>query len=145
MKIVLQRVKHSSVRVNGEMVGSIQKGMMILLGVHKDDTIDNAAFLAAKCADLRIFSDSEGKMNLSLGDVNGEALVISQFTLLGNCTKGRRPSYIEAAGPGLGKEIYDCFVAELKKHVPVVATGIFGAMMDVELVNDGPVTLILEK
>lgn len=145
MKIVLQRVKHSSVRVNGETVGSIQKGVMILLGVHKDDTIDKAAILAAKCADLRIFSDSEGKMNLSLSDVNGGALVVSQFTLLGNCTKGRRPSYIEAAEPGKGKQLFDRFVAELKKRVPVVATGIFGAMMDVELVNDGPVTLLLEK
>ena len=145
MKIVLQRVKHSSVRVNGETVGSIQKGVMILLGVHKDDTIDKAAILAAKCADLRIFSDSEGKMNLSLSDVNGGALVVSQFTLLGNCTKGRRPSYVEAAEPGKGKQLFDRFVAELKKRVPVVATGIFGAMMDVELVNDGPITLLLEK
>lgn len=145
MRIVLQRVKHSNVKINGKIVGSIDKGVIILLGVHKNDTIDKAAFLAAKCADLRIFSDSDGKMNLSLGDINGEALVVSQFTLFGNCTKGRRPSYIEAAEPDKGKLLYDCFVAELKKRVTKVATGIFGAMMDVELVNDGPVTLILEK
>jgi D-aminoacyl-tRNA deacylase len=145
MRIVLQRVKHSSVRISGKLVGSIDKGIMVLIGVHKDDTIDKAAFLATKCADLRIFSDSNGKMNLSLGDVNGEALVVSQFTLFGDCAKGRRPSYIEAAEPGKGKQLYDCFVAELKKRVPKVATGIFGAMMDIELVNDGPVTLILDK
>lgn len=145
MKIVLQRVKSSSVRINGQTVGAINRGILVLLGVHKDDTPDKAAFLAAKCADLRIFSDANGKMNLSLCDVNGEALVVSQFTLFGDCTKGRRPSFIEAALPDKGKQLYDLFVAGLKKRVPIVATGIFGAMMDVELVNDGPVTLILEK
>jgi D-tyrosyl-tRNA(Tyr) deacylase len=145
MKIVLQRVKHANVKINDAIVGSIQKGVLILLGVHKDDTPDKAAFLAAKCADLRIFSDEEGKMNLSLADVNGEALVVSQFTLFGNCSKGRRPSWIDAAEPDKGKLFYEYFVSELKKRVPKVATGVFGAMMDVELVNDGPVTLILEK
>jgi D-aminoacyl-tRNA deacylase len=145
MRIVLQRVKQSSVKINGSVVGSIDRGIMVLLGVHRDDTPDKAAFLAAKCADLRIFSDGEGKMNLSLVDVGGEALVVSQFTLFGDCTKGRRPSYIEAAEPDKGKLLYDLFVTEIKKRVPKVATGIFGAMMDVELVNDGPVTLLLEK
>jgi D-aminoacyl-tRNA deacylase len=145
MKIVLQRVKHSCVKINGTIVGSINQGVMLLLGVHRDDTPDKAAFLAAKCAGLRIFSDNEGKMNLSLTEVNGEALVVSQFTLFGDCAKGRRPSYIEAAEPDKGKLLYDFFVAELKKRVPKVATGIFGAMMEVELVNDGPVTLLLEK
>lgn len=145
MKIVLQRVKSSSVTINGQTVGAINRGILVLLGVHKDDTPDKAAFLAARCADLRIFSDANGKMNLSLCDVNGEALVVSQFTLFGDCTKGRRPSFIEAALPDKGKQMYDLFVAGLKKRVPIVATGIFGAMMDVELVNDGPVTLILEK
>jgi D-aminoacyl-tRNA deacylase len=145
MRIVLQRVKSSSVKISGKTVGAINKGILVLLGVHKDDTPDKAAFLAARCADLRIFSDTDGKMNLSLCDVKGEALVVSQFTLFGDCTKGRRPSFIEAALPDKGKLLYDFFVAELKKRVPIVATGIFGAMMDVELVNDGPVTLILEK
>lgn len=145
MRIVLQRVKHADVKINATVVGAVQKGVLILLGVHKDDTPDKAAFLAAKCADLRIFSDSLGKMNLSLADVNGEALVVSQFTLFGNCSKGRRPSYIDAAEPDKGKLLYEYFVAELKKRVPKVATGVFGAMMDVTLVNDGPVTLLLEK
>ena len=145
MKIVLQRVKSSSVKINGKLVGAIDKGILVLLGVHKDDTIDKAAFLAAKCADLRIFSDNDGKMNLSLFDVNGEALVVSQFTLFADCTKGRRPSYIEAAEPEKGKLLYECFVSELRKRVQKVATGIIGDMMEVELVNDGPVTLILDK
>lgn len=145
MKIVLQRVKHANVTVDGKITGSINKGILILLGVHNDDTEQQADFLAAKCAELRIFSDSEKKMNLSLNDVDGEALVVSQFTLYGNCRKGRRPSYIDAAPPDKGERLYDYFVGKMKEHARVVQTGIFGAMMDVELVNDGPVTIILEK
>ncbi len=145
MKIVLQRVKHAKVTVDGKITGSINKGILILLGVHKDDTEQQADFLAAKCAELRIFSDSERKMNLSLKDVDGEALVVSQFTLYGNCRKGRRPSYVDAASPDKGKRLYEYFVEKIKGHARVVQTGIFGAMMDVELVNDGPVTIILEK
>lgn len=145
MKIVLQRVKSASVTVDGTITGSIRKGMLILLGVHKDDTKEQADFLAAKCADLRIFPDDEYKMNRSLKDVNGEVLVVSQFTLYGNCKKGRRPSYTNAAPPDKGEQLYEYFVNKMKEHADVVQTGIFGAMMDVELVNDGPVTIILEK
>ena len=145
MRIVLQRVSRASVRVNGSTAGSINRGILLLVGVHRDDTADSAGFLAAKCADARIFPDAEGKMNLSLKEVQGEALVVSQFTLFGDCSKGRRPSFIDAAPPEKGKALYEHFVAELKKQVSRVETGIFGAMMEVELVNDGPVTLLLEK
>jgi D-aminoacyl-tRNA deacylase len=145
MKIVFQRVRHASVRVNGSTVGSIGNGALILLGVHKEDSAEAVDFLAAKCADLRVFSDDQGKMNLSLRETGGEALVVSQFTLLGDCSKGRRPSFIEAAPPEKGKELYELFVNRLKTLVPKVETGVFGAMMEVELVNDGPVTMILER
>lgn len=145
MKIVLQRVKRAQVTVDGKITGSINNGILILLGVHKDDTEQEANFLAAKCAELRIFPDSERKMNLSLHDVNGEVLVVSQFTLYGNCKKGRRPSYVHAASPDKGERLYEYFVERMKEHAKVVQTGIFGAMMDVELVNDGPVTIILER
>lgn len=145
MKIVLQRVKNSRVIINGSTVGQIGKGVLILLGIHIDDSSGDAEYLAAKCAELRIFDDPDGKMNLSLKDIDGEALVVSQFTLFGDCSKGRRPSYIEAARPEKGNELYEYFVAQLRKYIPKVETGVFGAMMDVELVNDGPVTLLLEK
>jgi D-aminoacyl-tRNA deacylase len=145
MRIVLQRVSRAGVTINGTAVASIGKGVLLLVGVHREDTADVAGFLAAKCASVRIFPDAEGRMNLSLGEVNGEALAVSQFTLLGDCTRGRRPSFIDAAGPEKGKELYELFVSELRKLVPEVKTGVFGAMMEVELVNDGPVTLILEK
>ena len=145
MKIVLQRIKRAHVTVDGKITGSINKGILILLGVHKDDTELQADFLAAKCAELRIFPDSERKMNLSLYDVNGEVLVVSQFTLYGDCKKGRRPSYTNAAPPDKGERLYEYFVEKMKEHARIVQTGIFGAMMDVELVNDGPVTIILEK
>jgi len=145
MRLVLQRVKTARVAINGQSVGSIGNGILILLGVHKDDTLEKADFLAVKCVDLRIFSDDRGKMNLSLIDIGGEALVVSQFTLFGDCSKGRRPSFIEAAPPEKGKMLYEYFVLKLKERVKKVETGVFGAMMDVELVNDGPVTLILEK
>ena len=145
MKIVLQRVKHCRVSINGDTTGSIGKGILVLLGIDKKDTSAEADFLAEKCASLRIFPDDQGKMNLSLIEVKGDAMVVSQFTLFGDCSKGRRPSFAQAAEPEKGKELYDYFVKQLKKHVPCVETGVFGAMMDVELVNDGPVTLVLEK
>ena len=145
MRIVLQRVKTANVSINGHTVGSTGQGIVVLLGVHKDDTPEKADFLVAKCADLRIFSDKQGKMNLSLSDIGGEALIVSQFTLFGNCSKGRRPSFIEAAPPEKGKMVYEHFVKKMKERVKKVETGVFGAMMDVELVNDGPVTLVLEK
>jgi D-aminoacyl-tRNA deacylase len=145
MRIVLQRVSRAGVSIAGATTASIGKGMLLLVGVHRDDTPEVAGFLAAKCASVRIFADAEGKMNLSLSEVNGEALVVSQFTLLADCGSGRRPSFIDAAPPEKGKALYELFVAEFKKRVPRVATGVFGAMMDVELVNDGPVTLVLER
>jgi D-tyrosyl-tRNA(Tyr) deacylase len=145
MRIVLQRVKHASVTINGRVVGQIGPGVLILLGVHASDTSDAADFLAQKCADLRIFDDDQGKMNRSLLDVKGEALVVSQFTLYADTSHGRRPSYIEAARPEIAVPLYEHFVAALRKLVPKVETGEFGAMMDVALVNDGPVTLVLER
>lgn len=145
MKIVLQRVKKSKVVVDGKVVGSIGKGVLILLGIHKDDTKQNADYLVSKCIDLRIFPDEDSRMNRSLEDVNGEALVVSQFTLYGDCKKGRRPSYAKAAPPEKGKELYDYFVQEMREKLGSVETGVFGAMMDVDLINDGPVTIILER
>jgi D-aminoacyl-tRNA deacylase len=145
MRIVLQRVKRASVSVDGVIVGQINTGILILLGVHANDTQEMADYLAIKCANLRIFADAEGKMNRSLLDVNGEALVVSQFTLFGDAHKGNRPSFIEAAPAEKGNQLYEYFVKKLKEMVPQVKTGVFGAMMDVELINDGPVTLILEK
>jgi D-aminoacyl-tRNA deacylase len=145
MKIVLQRVRQCTVTVGGETAGRIGMGILILLGVDKNDTSAHADFLAEKCAHLRIFSDETGKMNLSAVDVRGEALVVSQFTLFGDCNKGRRPSFTQAADSEKGKALYEYFVNKLKTFIPKVETGIFGAMMDVELVNDGPVTLIVEK
>jgi D-tyrosyl-tRNA(Tyr) deacylase len=145
MKAVLQRVTRASVRVEGAVVGEIGPGLLILLGVHASDSAAQAEWLAKKCAELRIFADAEGLMNRSLLDVRGAALVVSQFTLLADCDKGRRPSYTDAAPPDKGKELYEYFVKVLRQTVPNVATGFFGAMMSVELVNDGPVTIILER
>jgi D-tyrosyl-tRNA(Tyr) deacylase len=145
MRVVLQRVTHARVVIGSQELGSVGKGVLLLVGIHKDDTPEAADFLAAKCADLRVFTDNQGKMNLSLREVHGEALVVSQFTLLGDCRKGRRPSYADAAPQEKGKELYERFVAHLRTYIPNVQTGVFGAMMQVELVNDGPVTLILEK
>jgi D-tyrosyl-tRNA(Tyr) deacylase len=145
MKIVLQRVKHCVVSINGESTGRIGKGVLILLGIDKKDSFSEADFLAEKCASLRIFPDAHGKMDLSLIEAGGGAMVVSQFTLFGDCSKGRRPSFVQAAGPEKGKLLYEYFVKQIKKHIANVETGIFGAMMNVELVNDGPVTLVLEK
>jgi len=144
MKIVLQRVTRAHVRVEGAVVGAINRGILVLLGVQNGDTRTEADFLAAKCAGLRIFDDSEGKMNLSLTETGGAALVISQFTLLADCRKGRRPSFTGAAPPEQGKELYEYFVSKLRGLVKDVRTGVFGAMMEVELVNDGPVTFVLD-
>jgi len=145
MKIVLQRVKKASVTVDGTVVGSIGAGVLIFLGVDKNDTPELADFLAEKCAELRMFADEEHAMNRSLSETLGAALVVSQFTLLADCSRGRRPSFSQAAESGKGKGLYEYFVNKMRRLVPNVQTGIFGAMMDVELVNDGPVTLLLEK
>lgn len=145
MKLVVQRVSSASVTVDGEMVGRIGAGMMVLVGVAKGDTPEDAAFLSRKTAKLRIFDDASGQMNLGLGAVDGSVLAVSQFTLYGDCRKGNRPSYIEAALPEDGERLYEEYVGQLRGLGLRVETGRFRAMMDVELVNDGPVTLILES
>jgi D-tyrosyl-tRNA(Tyr) deacylase len=145
VKVVLQRVGRAAVRINREVVGEIDRGLLLLIAVHHQDSPACADFLAAKCAELRIFSDSDGKMNLSAKEINGAALVVSQFTLYGDCHKSRRPNFMDAAPPEKGKDLYEYFVTALRQHLAKVETGIFGAMMEVELVNDGPVTLILER
>jgi|HubBroStandDraft_6_1064221.scaffolds.fasta_scaffold232523_2 D-tyrosyl-tRNA(Tyr) deacylase len=144
MRAVVQRVSRASVTVRGEVVGRIDTGLLVLLGVAEHDTQDDVIYLAAKIVGLRIFPDDEGKMNRSLLEVGGRMLVVSQFTLLGDCRKGRRPSFIEAARPEQAVELYRGFVAEAKGQGAQVETGTFQEQMDVELVNDGPVTLILD-
>ena len=145
MRALIQRVKEASVKIDGEIVGSIGNGMLILLGVKNGDTQAEADFLADKCLGLRIFSDAEGKMNLSAEDIGGEFLVVSQFTLYGNAMKGKRPSYIDAARPEVSEPLYEYFVARLRAAGKKVETGQFGADMQVSLINDGPVTLMIEK
>ncbi|MDO4833112.1 MAG: D-aminoacyl-tRNA deacylase [Clostridia bacterium] len=145
MKAVIQRVKYASVKVDGEIIGAIDNGFLILLGVSETDTKEDAEILARKTASLRIFQDDEGKMNKSLLDLSYGALVISQFTLLADTKKGNRPSFIHAAKPELAIPLYELFVDELKKNgVTEVAHGGFGADMKVELLNDGPVTIIYD-
>jgi D-tyrosyl-tRNA(Tyr) deacylase len=138
-------VKRAQVTVADELVGSIQQGLLVLLGVEQDDTEDDARALAERTIGLRIFDDVDGKMNLSVRDVAGSVLVVSQFTLLGDCRKGRRPSFIEAAPPERADELYKLYVATIAAENILTATGRFRAMMDVELVNDGPVTLLLDS
>jgi D-tyrosyl-tRNA(Tyr) deacylase len=145
MRAVFQRVTRASVRVAGEAVGRIGAGALVLLGVARDDTEADAAYLAAKIASLRVFDDAEGRMNLSLAETGGELLVVSQFTLYGDVRRGRRPSWIEAAQPEDAARLYEAFVAEARKLVGKVETGSFRAMMEVELVNDGPVTILLDS
>ena len=145
MRAVVQRVKESSVRINQKIVGEIGKGLMVLLGVARGDSPKDSEYLANKIINLRIFEDQEGKMNRSLLEVGGEMLVVSQFTLLGDCRKGRRPSFIRAAEPGRATELYEHFVKIALDLGISVKTGQFRAMMEVALINDGPVTLILES
>jgi D-tyrosyl-tRNA(Tyr) deacylase len=145
MRAVVQRVSRARVSVGGETTGEIGAGLMILLGVGREDTAAVAAALAEKGANLRIFEDENGKMNLSLLDVKGSALVVSQFTLYGDARGGRRPSFIAAAAPEMAKALYEEFCGALRKLGVHVATGIFQAMMSVELVNEGPVTILLDS
>jgi D-tyrosyl-tRNA(Tyr) deacylase len=145
MRAVVQRVRKSSVETDGEIIGRIGKGLLVLLGVAQEDQRFDADYLAAKIPNLRIFEDDNGKMNRSLLDTGGEMLVVSQFTLLGDCRKGRRPSFISAAKPSRANKLYEHFVAEVRQLGITVATGRFQAMMAVSLINDGPVTLIVES
>ncbi len=145
MRAVVQRVSRASVTVDGEITGRIERGFLVLLGVAEDDDQDDVIFLAQKIAGLRIFEDQQGKMNLSLDDVGGKLLVVSQFTLLGDCRKGRRPSFLRAANPGKANELYQSFVAEVRGQGIDVETGRFQEHMHVELVNDGPVTLLVDS
>lgn len=145
MRAVIQRVRESSVTVEGEVVGRIGSGLLVLLGVADDDEAKDADFLANKIVTLRIFEDEAGKMNRSVAETGGGVLVVSQFTLLADCRKGRRPSFTRAAEPGKAESLYRFFVEAVKKQGVPTATGTFGAMMDVALVNDGPVTFVVES
>lgn len=144
MRLVIQRVNHASVQVDGEVVGAIKKGLLVFVGVGRDDTKEIVDKYLRKLLGLRIFEDAQGKTNLSLADVDGELLLVSQFTLYANCKKGNRPSFIEAGDPAKAMELFDYMAAQAKRAVDVVQTGIFGADMKVTLENDGPFTIVLE-
>ncbi len=146
MRVVLQRVSRAAVRVDGETVGSIGRGHLLLVGFREEDGPAELEWMADKVVGLRVFPDDEGRMNLGLDDVGGDLLVVSQFTLYGDTRKGRRPSFVDAAHPDRAVPLYESFVELLRERAPgAVETGKFGAMMEVELVNDGPVTLVLER
>ena len=145
MRVVLQRVKESRVEVKGKVVGEVGTGVMVLVGVGEGDSEQDCEYLAGKIVNLRIFPDDRGAMNLSLLDTGGAALVVSQFTLMGDCRKGRRPSFSRAAEPVRARELYEYFVSRVSSYGVRTATGRFQEMMDVHLVNDGPVTLILDS
>jgi D-aminoacyl-tRNA deacylase len=145
MRVVLQRSGPASVKVDGEVTGSIEKGYVLLVGITHDDTVEDAKYIAGKVANLRLWEDGEGKMNHSILEVGGNILSVSQFTLYANTSKGRRPSYIEAARPNQANELWNTFNELLEQEGLEVEKGIFGAMMDVNLVNDGPVTIIIDS
>ena len=145
MKLVIQRVKTARVDVEGKTVGSIEKGFLVLIGVTHTDTKEVADYLVKKLCNLRVFEDENGKMNLSLKDVDGKLLIVSQFTLYADCTGGNRPSFINAAKPELANELYEYFCTKCEENGIEVQKGIFGADMKVNLLNDGPVTIIIEK
>ncbi len=145
MRAVVQRVTRARVTVGDETAGEIDHGLVVLLGVARDDSEADAKYLASKITALRIFDDPSGTMNLSMKDVGGGALIISQFTLYGDVRRGLRPSWFDAAGPEIAEPLYEYFIASVRKEISQVASGRFGAMMQVELVNDGPVTLILDS
>lgn len=145
MKLVVQRVKNAKVEVEEKTVGSIEKGFLVLLGVTHTDTKETADYLVKKLCNLRVFEDENGKMNLSIRDVKGKLLIVSQFTLYADCTGGNRPSFVNAAKPDMANELYEYFCEKCKENGIEVQKGIFGADMKVSLLNDGPVTIILEK
>lgn len=145
MKIVVQRVKNANVSINNKIIGKINNGFMVLLGISSTDSKQDVDYLVRKLVNLRVFSDKNNKMNLSLKDINGELLIVSQFTLCANCNNGNRPSFIEAAIPDAAIPLYEYFISECKKQISIVETGHFGADMQVSLINDGPVTIIIES
>lgn len=145
MKFVIQRVQHASVKVDNEIKGQIQKGFLVLIGVTHNDTKEIAEKMIKKMIQLRIFEDENGKTNLSLADVDGQLLLISQFTLYADCKKGNRPSFINAGKPDMANDLYEYIIAECKKMCQVVEKGVFGADMKLELLNDGPFTIVLDS
>lgn len=145
MKFVVQRVKNAQVDIEGKTVGKIDKGFMVLIGITHTDTKEVADFLVKKLINLRVFEDENGKMNKSLKDVNGSLLLVSQFTLYADCSSGNRPSFTSAAKPDFANKLYEYIIEECEKQINNVETGIFGADMQVSLINDGPVTIVLEK
>lgn len=145
MRAVIQRVKEASVAIDNEIVGAIQQGFMVLLGIHEDDTLEDVAYLTRKIAKLRVFEDAEGKMNLDIAAVNGQILSISQFTLHADTKKGNRPSFVKAARPEVAIPLYEAFNQSLEMQGLGVATGQFGANMQITLINDGPVTIIMDS
>ncbi len=145
MRFVVQRVHNANVTVDGKTVGTISQGYLVLIGIGQNDTKEIADFYIKKMIGLRIFEDENGKTNLSLKDVEGQLLLVSQFTLYANCRKGNRPSFIEAGAPDQAEALYDYIVEECRKQIPVVQTGVFGADMQVHLTNDGPFTIILDE
>lgn len=144
MKVLIQRVKQASVTIDNKLYSSINKGILALVGIEKSDTFENVQKMAKKLVNLRIFTDENDKMNLSLLDINGEMLIVSQFTLCGNCKKGTRPSFDNSASPEIANKLYEDFIKEIASYGIKYGTGQFGAMMDVALINDGPVTFMLE-
>lgn len=145
MRAVIQRVSRGDVVIDGQSVGRIGNGLVILLGVKEGDTEEDARWLAEKCVHLRIFEDDQGKFNLNLQDVDGQILVVSQFTLYGDCRKGRRPSFTEAASPEMAESLYHVFIEQIRQKGSQVQSGVFGARMQVEIQNEGPVTLIVDS
>lgn len=145
MKVLIQRVKRASVRIDNKLFSSIEKGILALVGIEKDDTLENVQKSAKKIVGLRIFPDESDKMNKSLLDIQGEMLIVSQFTLCGDCKKGTRPSFDKSAPPEMANQLYELFINEVSNYGIKTQTGQFGAMMDVELINDGPVTFMIKN
>ena len=144
MKVLIQRVKKASVTIENKLFSSIDKGILALVGIEKGDNLENIQKMAKKIVNLRIFADENDKMNLSLQNINGEMLIVSQFTLCGDCKKGTRPSFDKSAPPDIANKLYENFVKEVQNYGIKIGTGVFGATMDVELINDGPVTFMLD-